>query len=72
MEENLKAQALLERVTQLTAQYEDALADARVEVTRLGREVNQLKSILTQQEAQASAKSSASEEVVEPDPLDSP
>lgn len=40
----LKAQALLERISSLTMQYENQIADLRVELTRVSEELNSLRS----------------------------
>lgn len=41
---DLKAQALLERISSLTMQYENQIADLRVELTRVSEELNSLRS----------------------------
>lgn len=42
MERNLKAEALLERVAQLTQQYENQIADLRVTLTVQNQEIQEL------------------------------
>lgn len=40
---DLKYQGLLERVAKLTARYEDEIADLRVELTNMSRELDETK-----------------------------
>lgn len=62
---DLKIQALLEKVSNLTAQYENQVADLRVEVTLLSAELQEARS------PQAEEVSDASQEVEEPTPIKS-
>lgn len=41
-EKDLKIQALLERIAEITQQYEEKVADFRVQITVLANEVNRL------------------------------
>lgn len=59
----LKEQALLERIGQLTVQYEDRIADLRVELTRMAQEKAELQSALNI--AASGASPPASAEVLE-------
>lgn len=49
---NLKAQALLERVSALTSEYENKVADLRVAVTRLNNENERNKQIVADLQAE--------------------
>lgn len=51
----LKIQALLEKISNLTTNYENQVADLRVELTVLGKEVEELKNALAEAQAQFSS-----------------
>lgn len=52
--DQFKVLALRERVAQLTAEYEDKVADLRVELTFVSQELEQLKQAQGQPDAEAS------------------
>jgi len=60
---NLKEQALLQRIGELTVGYEDRIADLRVELTERMGDIEQLQSLLTPQ-VQASEAHKESSPVV--------
>lgn len=65
----LKIRALLEKITQLTTNYENSLADARVEVTiltdTLNRVTQELEDLKGQLENNVSTQEDSAEELAE-------